>query len=267
VSEALQHTYLLDVIFALASLHIASETRDLSVAHKHVASALEYQNSSVLGLSEALRSRSEHSSDALLVASILNLICALISPFFPTPLHSCQASTVGATLHAIEHFGGIGVFIRQHMECARHEALAVLFQKPMILQPNSLAVYSFDDVQRTCASLQPTTDLRDAERHTLKLALDNLELSFKETNGRSVFAWISLAGVDFLNIVQQGQSVAEATFMYWGVLLYNLDGTWWAKYAGRTIVEDMSAALGRNNEWTDFTKWCLQQVHVDCTNV
>lgn len=267
MSEAFQHTYLLDVIFALASLHIASETRDLSVAHKHVASALEYQNGSVLGLSEALQSRSEYNGDALLVASILNLICALISPLFPTPLHGCKASAVGATLHAIEHFGGIGLFIGQHVECVRHKSLAALFQKPTILQPDYLAVYSIEDVQRTCARLQPTADLQDTERHTLELALENLEFAFKETNGRSVFAWISGAGVDFLNIVQRGKNVAEATFMYWGVLLYNLDGTWWAKYAGKTIVEDMSAALGHSNDWADFTKWSLQQVQVDYADV
>jgi hypothetical protein len=66
---------------------------------------------------------------------------------------------------------------------------------------------------------------------------------------------------EFLAALRDGEAVALAVFMQWGVLLDRVDELWWARFAGKLLVEKIACTLDESgDDWVEVTKWCREQV-------
>lgn len=268
IHESLQHTYLLDIVLALASIHLASSMQDATVAHRHIKTALQYQNRSVLGLRVALSQISERNLSAVLLASVLNLICALTSPLFPTSYdNSPTPSTVDVMQSGIAHFGGIGFVMNTYRDSINKGPLAAIFCEPSPLSPSDDMASCLEDIRllhkRLCAKM---LSQNDDLLLSLVAASQNLEIVCLKSNGRSMFSWIATVDMDFFHAVNRQHDAAVALFMAWGVLMYRLDESWWAKHVGKTIVQELSA---KTRSWCgqedliEVVQWCREQVGIE----
>ena len=73
-----------------------------------------------------------------------------------------------------------------------------------------------------------------------------------------------MAGQDFLAKLKDGEPMALLILLHWGVLLETLSELWWAKNAGKRLVEDVAVLLekvayssssGCGPKWADAVGW------------
>lgn len=264
VDEGFRHGYLLDIVFALASLHLASETQDAVLSGEHVQRALQYQNRSVATMSEILNDVSTHNCNAVVMASILNIICTFISPLFTFAARGHTGLTADVMSSVTRYFRGIGFVMEQNMEHIKQGPFAKIFAHPTTFLPRDLTGQSAKDLQRLRRWMLARTASNNELLPMLTSALDNLEYVMAKTNGRSVFEWIAKVGPDFLQALKKGEKAAVAICMYWAVLMDRLEETWWAKYVGKKIIEDLSSSCADSGaDWGELCRWCRSEVGLD----
>jgi hypothetical protein len=107
------------------------------------------------------------------------------------------------------------------------------------------------------------TDLRclnwnfssQASQMVLDDVISTLEKGFNgEIEG---VAWLLSAGPEYIKLLREGDIVAMVVLMHYGVLLARKDDIWWARYAGRKMVDDLSVTLaGFGEEYLPMIVWC-----------
>lgn len=76
-----------------------------------------------------------------------------------------------------------------------------------------------------------------------------------------ILAWLGLVGPVFIGYLHDGESMSLLVFLHWGVLLNHLGDLWWARNAGRLLVEEISGILhARGDEWRERTSWARGKV-------
>ncbi|EXK25656.1 hypothetical protein FOMG_17693 [Fusarium oxysporum f. sp. melonis 26406] len=263
VNEGFRHAYLLDIVFALTSFHLATDSHDEVDAERHVKIALQYQSRSVIEMGKVLQEVNGDSCNAIVMASILNLFCTLVCPLLESAPDNKAGLAANAILGVTRYFRGIGFLMEQNMNSIKQGPFAKIFGEPSTVQPGPPTGDSAEDLQR----LRRWMLMRIAPEHPLlgvfSDELESLEHILTKTHGRSVFEWIARARVDFFQALKQGEEAAIAITMYWAVLTNRLEGTWWAEYAGRRIVEDLSSQHNDfTNGWKELCQWCRHQVGV-----
>lgn len=119
--EAFQHTFLMEAILALTSLHIAVEATTTTPssnphahsARQHVSAALRYQNRAVSGLQLAFANVTSSNCSAILLTSLLLLACATVSPLVPASGNEEIKPTAEAFLTLIHFIKGIKQMVQQ----------------------------------------------------------------------------------------------------------------------------------------------------------
>ena len=87
------------------------------------------------------------------------------------------------------------------------------------------------------------------------------ELESVSNGEQSTVKWVVRVGPEFIEELRKDDSVAIMIFMHWSVLLHRLDDTWWKRFSGRRLVEDLSISFGRHGEeWDKLAIWCREQV-------
>ncbi|KAH6957498.1 hypothetical protein DER45DRAFT_569851 [Fusarium avenaceum] len=261
VEEGFRHLYLLDIVFALTSFHLASQSQEKVTVERHIEIALQYQSRSVMKMGEALEEVNEDNCNAVVMASILNIFCTLVSPLL-APASSGQAGlTASVMLSVTRYFRGVGFLMEQNMRRIKEGPFAKIFGQPIMMQPEPPTGGSAEDLQRLRRWMLMRIASDNPLLRTFSDALENMEYVLAKTKGRSVFEWTSKAGIDFLQALKKGEEVAVAITMYWAVLTNRLEGTWWAEYAGKRIVEDLSSEYNDSeNGWKELCQWCRYQV-------
>ncbi|KAH7407239.1 hypothetical protein BKA64DRAFT_410668 [Cadophora sp. MPI-SDFR-AT-0126] len=260
VEEALKHEHLADSIFALASLHIASETIDPVSAAAYVSVALRYQNNAVSSFRSALQSVTQSNCDALFFSSVLIVACAMVSPLLPAGAHDAVRSPLESMLLSYDFLNGVRSVIDISRQWLESGPCRDIFMARRRLQTPVADEFKgpFQRLQKlnnTC--IGPANPLYETYQH----AIQQLERCFLEGRTSAVVAWLVQAGKDFVTALQKGERMALMIFMYWGVLLDRSDEMWWAKYSGKRIVEELFGNFdGYGNDWEEATKWASVQV-------
>lgn len=253
VREALRHVYLMEAVLALTSLHIASGTEDIKAADKHVISALHYQHRAVVGLRSTLDTLSPANCDAVFISSMIIMVCTIVSPLLQRKRNQQTQSTAEAMLKLTDFLNGIQSILDVSRKWISEGPLSCILDTGLRLTTTSLCFPR--EGMRHLNNAQNSDPIRLVFDH----AIDALEQAARR--GRSVVPWITAVKPEFLEALRDGNSLALAIFMQWGVLLDQFDGMWWAKFSGRRLVDEISVTLGsRGDEWMHITGWCRTQV-------
>ncbi|RYZ15753.1 MAG: hypothetical protein EOP49_52615 [Sphingobacteriales bacterium] len=98
----------------------------------------------------------------------------------------------------------------------------------------------------------------DERTQAISHAID--ELKHAVLAGRYAIPWIVRVKPEFLGAVRDGDAVARAVFMQWGVLLDQFHELWWASFAGKLLVEEIACTLDQVGDgWEEITKWSREQ--------
>lgn len=261
--EALRHGYLMDALLAVAALHIATKTSDASIATRHVSAALRYQNHSVAELRKTLEDISPDNVNAVVLTSIFLMIGSVLSPLLPaTSDDNDGVKSTGDAMIPLVHFTqGITAIVIKNRQWLLQGPFMEWFRgrDSVLLTPKkSFPHLGYQILTRVVSaeidSSQPTY-------HLYHKAMGKLEDAYHQ--GKSMLRWFSTSEPEFLKELRGGETVALAIFMFWGVLLDQADDIWWARYAGRRLVEEMSTTLDdRGGRWKNLTCWCQDRVRL-----
>ncbi|PSN66736.1 hypothetical protein BS50DRAFT_372584 [Corynespora cassiicola Philippines] len=258
--EAFRHGYLMDALLAVTALHIATETADASIATRHVGAALRYQNHSVAELHKTLENISPDNVNAVVLTSIFLMIGSVLSPLLPAASDEAEIKSTADIMIPLVHFTrGIGAIVIKNRHWLLQGPLMDWFRgsEHVIITPNkSFPHLGYQILNRAVSASinesQPTYYLNHK-------AMERLEDAYHQ--GKSMLRWLSTSEPEFLQELQRGATVALAIFMFWGVLLDQADDMWWARYAGKRLVEDMATTLDESEErWKSLTHWCRERV-------
>lgn len=76
-----------------------------------------------------------------------------------------------------------------------------------------------------------------------------------------VIPWIVLVGNEFIEQVQSAEHVALLIYICWGALLGRLEGIWWARVAGKTIVRHISDLVSvEHAAWDEVVAWAKEMI-------
>ncbi|KAE8324812.1 hypothetical protein BDV39DRAFT_216926 [Aspergillus sergii] len=268
VEQAFHHSFLMDSLLALASLHIASGTAssndnesnnhhgslNLAIVSEYIGDALHYQNSAVPAFSSALENISPSNCDALFACSVIMMACAAVAPFIGRSRGNTREN-LSSPFHFVK---GIHSII--------DKSRSWLAKGPFRF---AIITHSDDDWERSQQDNEVFHRLRklcshpnSAIRNTINRAITLLGNCFAKDETMAI-PWIVVVGEDFVDLVQQEEPMALLLYMYWGVLLSRLKEVWWATLSGRGIVDDLAKELAGVNEWAEAIRWATEEVGIN----
>jgi hypothetical protein len=260
VKEALKHEYLTDSIFALTSLHIASETSDPVSAASYVNVALQYQNNAVPNFRTALHNVTQSNCDAIFASSILIMACSVVSPLFPAGDSDIAKSSTDSILHLYDFINGISSIVDISRQWLESGPCRVVFRTRRGFEAPTEDKTTLPTEHLRHLNNTVTGTSNSLRHQTYERAIEWLERCFAEDKTMAV-TWLAMAGKDFTKELQKREPMALMVFMYWGVLLDKLDEMWWAKCSGKRLVEELCGILnGHGNEWDKAKKWAKMEV-------
>ncbi|RDW74170.1 hypothetical protein BP5796_07612 [Coleophoma crateriformis] len=257
VEEAIKHDYLMDFILAFTSLHQASETSDHRSAVSYFQCSLRYQNMAMPAFRNALQSVDASNCDAVFAAAVLMMATSITSAFLPLNDGDEPKSVPERILLILNFLKGTSSVIEACQPWLAQGVFAVILS----LQPS-------EPVRQDQMLLAPRIlkDLNDRSVREKSLhgiyesEIDKLEMCMKNKKSLAI-PWLSQVSTEFTVELQQRMPMALVVLMYWGAVLCQLDGIWWAQYAGKKIVEQSSTDLLRaGTEWHEATKWAMAQI-------
>lgn len=253
VKQALRLECLMESLFALTSLHMACEAKDEAVARRHMSIGLHYHTQAVAGFRNTLSTLSPSNCDAIFLSSVLIMVCSIVSPLLPAGYSEHTQSPAEAMLTLADLVRGIASIHSISRDWLLQGPLGGILERGSRFPPIAL-----------CFPLQElrSLNMNTSCNRTRKLfdhAIEALEQAIHRV--KSVIPWLTAVKPEFLEELKNEASLALAMFMYWGVLLDQLDKMWWAKYSGRRLVEELSDTLDtRGEEWRFLSGWCRAQV-------
>lgn len=264
VREGTRYPFLMDILLAFTSLHSASTAKVVD-AQEHITSALHYQNQSLAEISRTkllLRISSE-TCDSVLLATTLNMICALVASLIPSIPKGHSETTAALILRIRKHYFGLIWIMENHRRMAESGELAAIFDSPNVRRLEDSASFTMEKLDMLCADVCMNLDSGDAAHSVYQSTLENLKKAFADSHGRSVFVWLATAEESFFEELMKGKPAALVILMCWGTLVHLLEPVWWTQYAGRQIVEDLLHQLkGCDQKWTKVMNWCSQEVGI-----
>ncbi|KAH8593054.1 hypothetical protein B0O99DRAFT_627945 [Bisporella sp. PMI_857] len=259
VKEALKHEYLADFIFALTSLHIASETSDPVSAAVYVGAALQYQNNAVPSFHAALHNVTQSNCDAIFVSSILTMACSIVSPFLSTGNNDATKSLTESIMLLYDFLNGINSVVNISRHWLNSGPCKAIFSSRPKFEPQRKDEMTLP-IRRLRKLNNAVTGAANPLHETYEHAITQLERCFEKDKATAV-PWLAMAGKDFANELQKRAPIALMIFVHWGVLLDKLDEMWWAKFSGKKLVEELCWSFnGYGNEWDEATKWAKMEV-------
>jgi hypothetical protein len=263
VEQALHHHFLMDALLALTSLHMASELEiDNPERAELLSDALHYQSRTFPAFRAELENISPINCDALFACSVLMMACTVVSPSLEIKASDKPEikGKVPTDLKSLFHLvKGIHSIIDQ----ARPSLDNGSFR--FIIQPYSGADPTFLSTEEGLLppSLRKLCGAMDAPpHHTYRHAVDTLEHCAIAEG--MVIPWIVMAGTDFVEQVENQEPLALLIYISWGALLGRLEEMWWAKVAGKTIVQSLAEDIGtENEEWGKVVRWAKSTARID----
>ena len=272
--EALKHEYLLWSMLAMSALEIAmsSEHRQTS---NYLSTALEYQDLALNSFRTQITDVTESNSQAIFAFSVITMVLTMAIP-------QCDGSSLveGMVFH-YDHLRGVRSLVRSSVDSLRESPLLAnlkAFEEGPSEKLESSVETAFErlnavnDVRNDPARKESReAKLQVISHHAVcRKAIFHLEEFFARCvdplkAGYSL-GWLQLAGQEFVQAIKESDPVALLLLMYWGVLAERInDGIWWAKYAGKSLVEELSGAIdaGDDLELGAAISWAREQVGLE----
>ncbi|KAL3417338.1 C6 transcription factor [Phlyctema vagabunda] len=256
VQEGLKHEFLMESILAISALHIASEMSDAKSAEPYINTALHYQTRAVPALRMALLQISPSNCDAIFAASILTMVCTIVSPLIPSTDSSKTSPTESLSL-LYDFIKGIVTIV----DISR----PWLSQGPLkdMLDEKKASGTAVTELEAPAKRLKDLNDSVTIENRSVHQVYDNAIRRLNEcfTNEHVVFPWLVMVGEEFMRELRKREPMALLIFMHWGVSLDQVNDIWWAKYSGKKLVEELSGSvLGNGAGWDEATNWAKARV-------
>ena len=265
VEQALQHTYLMDIVLAFTSLHSASNASEASAVHEHVAAALHYQNRSITEFNEtqSLVKISEESFDPVCLMTSLHTVATLVAALTPATPGEQLEPIVELVKRVRTYALCLMDMVKGHRVWADKSELKRITDSPTVLRIEEGHSFSADQMRELTDAILANIDLDDSETPFFRTTLEQLEKSYANNNGRSVISWLVLVEPIFFQKAELGETAALVILACWGTLSVILEDIWWSKYAGRRIVEELSSQLnGCDSRWNGIMQWCYKQARI-----
>ncbi|KAJ4320865.1 hypothetical protein N0V94_003163 [Neodidymelliopsis sp. IMI 364377] len=254
VKEALKDTHLMEALLALAAFHVACETDDSATSREYTDAGMSYQTKAIAGLRDSLGSLSPENCDPIFIASVLIMICVMVSPFLPVGHSRTFDFTTEAILPLADIIRGLGLVINTSRRKVIQGPLSGMFNVKWPGLPHSLISPTMQHLRKLNAdNSDPSTT------PVFEHAIAALEQKILDSS--AVFPWIALTGWEFVELLKSQNGVALATFMVWGALINMADRMWWGTFSGKNLVNETSIILScKGDEYVEVIGWCRREV-------
>lgn len=249
--EATRHDFLMNGLLALSLLHLARQNS--SSSWEYTASAIQYQDSALQDYNSALNAITENNKHALFATSIVITILALaFSVTCPDPPNSSPQARVASLVELLQGIGLVNEVAGPSLHQGKYRGLFRPYQQHQHARLSG-------DIARSFAALQDLADSSDVSTEpertqTYISGIDALKGAFSCMEVSSylgpVLAWPASVSRELLELFKTGDPMAEAIFMFYGVLLLHARDRWWAKDVGVSLIEDLAGSLcGKGRQW------------------
>lgn len=221
----------MDSFLALTALHMASELSDTVEKKELLNDALRYQSRAMPVFRDELGNVSPANCHALFACSVIMMACTVVFPSLEARYGWENRAKAPTGLKSLFHLiSGIHSIIDQARESLEEGPFKAIIQPwsgadPAFLSPEERVLPS--ELRMLCddGSLSPL----------YRNAIDTLE-HFAMAEGMMI-PWIKVVGEDFIERVEDGESLALLIYVCWARLMARQE-MWWAQSAGKMIVQD-----------------------------
>lgn len=256
---ALQYDFLMNGILALASLHIAN-TIEPQVSLAYIDTTLQYHNLTFAPFRAAIDNLTPQNCEAVLAQSIVTTVIGIALPRVTATRDEGSNMTdnivvVFELLQGVRKIIAVGgswikltLFTRQK-ELADSGPTRLDFETGLAL--DRLAALN----DETLASID--TDQYRINKNVITHLRHCFTLYANSSDPANVLAWLAAVDKEFVDNVRRRQPLALLILMHWGVLLGELDGTWWwARNSGRALVSELLRVLRPGDmRWASTLSW------------
>lgn len=254
-TEALRHDYLLSALLALSAIHVASDAvdNDFATASQYVSIGLQYQNEALSGLRRVLPNIDGSNCSAILFATSLIMLSAIVSPLLPVGPYESTQSTAEAILPLVDYMNAIKSIVMVGKEYLADTNIKNYLddEKESVKLHGPVFIEELHRLNDTAFTAEDHAIFHRAIVALLKVSHD----------GDGIMEWLVNVGPNFLCKLRNRESMALAIYMHWGAQLDQLEQLWWAKFSGKRLVDELSTTLRtRGPEWNEITAWCRKRV-------
>ncbi|KAJ5475133.1 hypothetical protein N7539_008199 [Penicillium diatomitis] len=261
---ALAHRYLMYGIFSLASLHLATTTTDPIRARLYVDAGLEYHSKSLEPFRVALDNLSSENCDAVFAESVVTAAICLALPQLTTG-HEIEGMMINNVVTAFQLLQGV----KKILVLGRGWIKLKLFVNGDFWRDTSTELdqdtqSAFEQLFLLNDQIDSGADQTRHNRH--RDIIKHLRHCFMKfllsPDPAPVLAWLGAVDNEFVNQVQGRSAFPLLILAHWGVLLAKLDGKrWWARNAGRALVDEVMSVLERGNfPWQTCMGWVRRRM-------
>lgn len=273
---ALHHPFVMYGIFSVTALHGAY--LDSSKRYRLMLDAASYHNKALEGFRMGIDHVSDENSDALFVSATLNIPCVFASfgklydDLSENPDAAARTSRIlGAEwIPMIRGIRPVVHLIFERVKLGPLSSLLSLGNWDEVNPDNSPSTEDqrlrrieeawagSDDAETYDESMQ---FLRKCYAWIAQFKTMREDVLAKWGYNRvwsGSFIWLHFAPDRYFVLLKQRQPPALLLFAYFGVLLHNVDGYWWAHGWGKSIITVIDELLG--SYWRPWMEWPLQVV-------
>ncbi|RHZ65391.1 hypothetical protein CDV55_100377 [Aspergillus turcosus] len=257
--KALEHDFLLNGVLAVAALHIASTLKPPD-ALTYIDTALEYHNRAFAPYRQAIDNLTPMNCDAVFAHSVLTTVIGIALPRLTAERDESSGITENVVV-VFELLQGVSKIFK----ISRPWLTMQLFTSQD--ESDKVTTSKLDsETERALDRLAALNDdivaTVDPEQYRIvKEAISHLRECFTRystsRDAASVLRWLAVASKEFAHALRCRKPFPLMVLMYWGVLLGELDGTWWwAKSSGTALVSELLAVLQPGDiRWEEARLW------------
>ena len=261
VQEAFKHEFLLNGIFSLAAIHLASQNVESSSVLKLKAS--EYMEVALEEFRALLSTTEAGSVNALFAFAVVlsaSTMVQLQASFAADINWSCLVDNISVIFECLHGIRSIVIAGGQWLQDGSFRvALGRLRQKDGIpLEPGPESAL----LRLKHVNDEASVHLSDSQKQLYGKIICDLKTCWL----RKIFAmeWIIDAGTTFLVELRNEVPMARLILAHWGVSLRTLNGIWWANGLGHSIVEHSTKGLECSIKQFNLSmRWTRQGVGLD----
>ena len=262
---ALKHDFLLDAVFALTSLHLASlRPKESQVL---VDDALRYQTSAISSSRRSLENLSASECRAQFQCSALLGICALA-------LHNTDgASTVrrgptDALISLAQLWRGTGSIMAVSHKLLGSGAYEQIFPPLPLAEVVETAEPDLE-VEACIARLEDLAKTHETSSAIFLEAVAGLRDAFQSSSVNDgtyvyqVLKWAPTVPLEFIDQLSQREPLACIATMVYAVSFQLVEDQWWMRGFSRCLVEELAVIVANAKpEWMDVIEWAKKKTAV-----
>lgn len=265
---ALHHQFLLDSIFSLTALHIASQRRE--DASRYGDLAVAYQERALTRFREVLSDPHPDQCPSMFITSaIISIVTFALPQIHPMAKDSGATATL---INMSRLLGGTVAIIAIGKDLMGPLAWQAMFPET----PRSESTKLDPEVSAVLSSLHCLAAEADArllafpnnsgrpvcqDLYSKPVALLQQYSQFIAADPNVVLAWSVACGASFTDRLEDGEPLAQLITLVYAVLMHQIDAQWWANGSARQLVDELSGPVAAQGpEWEGIAEWAVGRV-------